>query len=355
MDLTIDLEGRLVVVVGGRDSTRRVVARYQGAGAIVVLEAAGQACARLGQVAAGTATAADHPDLVVWVDGSPALRSVIAEHAARSRVWFVTEAGVAPMPHGRVTLIGGGPGDTDLMTVAGRDALGNADVVLYDRLAPRETMDRWAPGAELIDVGKTPGHHAVPQREIEAIMVERALRGLHVVRLKGGDPFVFGRGGEEVIAARRAGIPITVIPGITSAISVPAAAGIPVTHREVSRAFTVISGHVPFTEDELSHLVGLGGTVVILMGVNTLPHTVAGLQRHGMSVDMPLAIIERGYSIDQRTTISSVGGVTALLATVAPRSPAVIVIGEVVRVASWDDVGSSDTVSFVRSVANLAT
>ncbi|MGO4276887.1 uroporphyrinogen-III C-methyltransferase, partial [Paenibacillus sp. TAF58] len=132
-----------------------------------------------------------------------------------------------------MTLVGGGPGDADLMTVAGRDALANADVVLHDRLGPRDDLHLLAPAARLIDVGKTPGHHAVPQREIERLLLDNALDGHHVVRLKGGDPFVFGRGGEEVIACRSAGIPVTVIPGVTSAIAVPGAAGIPVTHREI--------------------------------------------------------------------------------------------------------------------------
>ncbi|PRY65014.1 uroporphyrin-III C-methyltransferase [Glaciihabitans tibetensis] len=352
MDVSLDLSGRHALVVGTARAARRIVARYRAGGAVVVLVSAGDACARLGRVAAGTD--ATPPALVVWVDGRQALREVLAEHASRLRIWFVTEQGAPELPRGQVTLVGGGPGDTDLMTVAGRRALAEADVVLFDRLAPQELMAQWAPGAEFIDVGKTPGHHAVPQGEIESLMVDHALRGNRVVRLKGGDPFVFGRGGEEVLACRRAGVPVTVVPGVTSAISVPAAAGIPVTHRDVSRAFTVISGHTPFTEEELAHLVGLGGTIVVLMGVNTLPHLAAGLQRHGMATDMPLAIIERGYSIAQRTTVTSVGGVTPLLATVAPRSPAVIVIGEVVRVAAWDDGRNAESHDLVRTIADLA-
>jgi uroporphyrin-III C-methyltransferase len=161
-------------------------------------------------------------------------------------------------------------------------------------------------------------------------MIEKALLGMRVVRLKGGDPFVFGRGGEEVLACRRAGVPVEVIPGITSAISVPGEAGIPVTQREVSRAFTVISGHVPLSESELAHAVGLGGTLVILMGVATLPHLSAGLRRHGMRPDMPLAIIERGFSPDRRTTVTTLGEVVLAAGAARVQSPAVIVIGEVV-------------------------
>ncbi|WP_431219975.1 uroporphyrinogen-III C-methyltransferase [Leifsonia xyli] len=172
---------------------------------------------------------------------------------------------------GTVTLVGGGPGDPDLLTVAAVRALEAADVVLYDRLAPHDTLAGLAPRAELIDVGKRPGHHPIPQEEIERLLVAHALAGSAVVRLKGGDPFVFGRGGEETEACRRAGVPVRVVPGVTSAIAVPAAAGIPVTHRNISRLFTVVSGHAPLSPAELEHLAGLGGTIVILMGVTNLP------------------------------------------------------------------------------------
>jgi uroporphyrin-III C-methyltransferase len=213
--------------------------------------------------------------------------------------------------------------------------------VLHDRLGPRQDLHRLAPAAELIDVGKTPGHHAVPQHEIERIMIEKALLGMRVVRLKGGDPFVFGRGGEEVLACRRAGVPVEVIPGITSAISVPGEAGIPVTHREVSRAFTVISGHVPLSESELANAVGLGGTLVILMGVATLPHLSAGLRRHGMRPDMPLAIIERGFSPDRRTTVTTLGEVVVAASAAGVQSPAVIVVGEVVMATEVAELAAS--------------
>jgi uroporphyrin-III C-methyltransferase len=241
------------------------------------------------------------------------------------------ERGVA-----RVTLVGAGPGDPDLMTVGALKALASADVVLYDRLAPRAQLAEWAPDALLIDVGKTPGHHAVPQERINALLVEHALAGRAAVRLKGGDPFVFGRGGEEAAACRDAGIEVRIVPGVTSAVSVPASVGIPVTHREVSRAFTVISGHVPLGDAELGALVALGGTIVVLMGVGTLPQLGAGLLRHGMSAGMPLAIVERGFRPDRRTTVTELGELVRILGEVAPRSPAVIVIGEVVRQASVD-------------------
>jgi uroporphyrin-III C-methyltransferase len=333
--IPLDVQGRRVVVVGGPAATRRITASLAADGADVELVADHAAGAALDAALDRELPDRALPDLVLWVEGDPVRRAAVAEACRAERVWFQALEGTAPTPLGHVTLVGGGPGDPALMTVGARTALAEADVVLHDRLGPTDDLAAFAPGAELIDVGKTPGHHAVPQRRIEELLVEHASRGLRVVRLKGGDPFVFGRGGEEVIACRAAGVPVTVVPGVTSAIAVPAAAGIPVTHREVSRAFTVVSGHVPFSEDELSHLVGLGGTLVVLMGVGTLPHLVAGLQRHGMRADMPLAIVERGYAIDQRTTVTTVSGVAGLLGTVAPRSPAVIVVGEVVRVPGW--------------------
>ncbi|CAN5354720.1 uroporphyrinogen-III C-methyltransferase [soil metagenome] len=366
LPVSLSLAGRLVVVVGHWHGTRRVRARYDAAGAVVELVTAGQARVLLAAAeyaaSSGVARGRDSatpaptlPDLLVWVEGRESQRADLAAAAARLRVWMTVENPAPVTPRGHVTLVGAGPGDTDLMTIAGRLALTEADVVLYDRLAPTGALRQWAPGAELIDVGKLPGHHSVPQREIESLLVERALRGLHVVRLKGGDPFVFGRGGEEVLACRNAQVPVTVVPGVTSAISVPAAAGIPVTHREISRAFTVISGHTPFSEDELRHLAGLGSTIVVLMGVGTLVQLVSGLRRNGMTASMPLAIVERGYSIHQRTTISSLGEVTGILGALALRSPAVIVIGEVVRVASGDRVGASEADDIIRTVAHLAT
>ena len=241
-------------------------------------------------------------------------------------------------PTGRVTLVGGGPGPVELLTLAAVRALDRADVVLFDRLAPHDDLASLAPHAELIDVGKRPGHHAVGQESIEALMVRRALEGDEVVRLKGGDPFVLGRGGEEVLACRAAGVEVRVVPGITSAVSVPAAAGIPVTHRDVSRLFTVVSGHAPLSEDELRHLAGLGGTVVVLMGVANLPSIAAGLQRHGLGAGTPVALIERGWSQQQRTVVTDLGSARRTAREADVRSPAVIVIGEVVRLAS--DAGS---------------
>ncbi|WP_233437733.1 uroporphyrinogen-III C-methyltransferase [Agromyces laixinhei] len=243
---------------------------------------------------------------------------------------------------GLVTLVGGGPGREDLLTLAAARALARADVVLYDRLAPHERLQELAPGAELVDVGKRPGHHAVPQQEIEALMVEHAHAGRRVVRLKGGDPYVLGRGGEELLACHAAGVHVEVIPGVTSAVAVPGAAGIPLTHRGISHLFTVVSGHTPLSENELEHLSGLGGTIVVLMGVNSLPALTAGLARHGMSAQMPVAIIERGFTADQRTTIGDLADIVTAAGRARVASPAVVVIGEVVRLAHDGEAGATE-------------
>ena len=238
---------------------------------------------------------------------------------------------------GSVVLVGGGPGSEGLLTVSAVEALAGADVVFFDRLAPHENLATLAPRAELINVGKRPGHHAIGQREIETAMIERARGGARVVRLKGGDPYVFGRGSEEVIACRAAGIPVSVISGVTSAVSVPASVGIPLTHRGLSHLFTVVSGHAPLTDTELESLAKLGGTIVVLMGIGTLPQLIQGLQRWGASAELPVAIIENGFSDSQKTTISSLGATLWDAARAGVNSPAVIVIGEVVRLAHDGD------------------
>jgi uroporphyrin-III C-methyltransferase len=248
------------------------------------------------------------------------------------------------MSLGRVILVGGGPGREDLLTLAAVSALKSADVVLFDRLAPHKHLAEMAPQAVLIDVGKTPGHHPIPQIEIERLMVAHAKQGSCVVRLKGGDPFVFGRGGEEVAACRTAGIDVQVIPGVTSAVAVPSAAGIPITQRDVSRIFTVVSGHAPLSENELRGLAGLAGTIVVLMGVSNMPQITQGLVRHGMPANTPMAVIERGYANDQRTLISTLGSIVYDAANAAVTSPAVIVIGEVVALANSEGAGAAQLI-----------
>ncbi|GAA5168687.1 MULTISPECIES: uroporphyrinogen-III C-methyltransferase [Ornithinimicrobium] len=334
MRVDLDLAGRTVLVVGGPAATRRVRAGVEAAGGTALVLPASEAVTLLRPSAEPPAGPA--ADLVVWVEGPERDRELVRSSARSARVPVTTAPPAGD--RGRVTLVGGGPGHADLLTVAGRDALAAADVVLYDRLGPHDRLAELAPGAELVDVGKTPGHHAVPQREIERLLVGHALAGAHVVRLKGGDPFVFGRGSEEVAACRAAGVDVHVIPGVTSAVAVPGAAGIPVTHRGLSRSFTVVSGHVPFDEEEYAHLRGVGGTLVVLMGVNTLTQVAAGLVRAGMDAAMPLAVVERGFLPGQRTRITTVGAVCSRGGPPGVSSPAVVVVGEVVRLAGPDGV-----------------
>ena len=321
MQLSIDLTGREVLVTGSDSAARQAVRRYRAAGAVVSRLSSPDGGAHDGPLP-------ERPFLVAAVDdGQPGWAGLL-ERCRATGIPVAAEPAAGPAGH--VTLVGGGPGTTELLTLAAVTALRDADVVFYDRLAPHQEL----PGlttAELVDVGKRPGHHPVSQAGIEALMVEAAQAGKNVVRLKGGDPYVFGRGGEEVAACVKAGLPVRVISGVTSAISVPAAAGIPVTHREVSHLFTVVSGHAPLTEQEHTHLAGLGGTIVVLMGIGTLHHLAAGLRRAGMRADMPMAVVERGYRPGQRTTIAELGSITTAAAGCS--NPAVLVIGEVVRVA----------------------
>ena len=321
MQLSIDLTGREVLVTGSDHAARQAVRRYEAAGAVVYRLSTPQGAGHDGPLP-------ERPFLVAAVDdGQPGWEALL-ERCRATGIPVATEPAAGPAGH--VTLVGGGPGTTELLTVAAMKALRDADVVFYDRLAPYQELPSMT-SAELVDVGKKPGHHKVGQSDIEKLMVASALEGNNVVRLKGGDPYVFGRGGEEVAACVAAGVKVRVISGVTSAISVPAAAGIPVTHREVSHMFTVVSGHAPLTEKEHKHLAGLGGTIVVLMGIGTLHQLAAGLRKAGMRPDMPMAVVERGYRPGQRTTIADLGTITSAAASCS--NPAVLVIGEVVRVA----------------------
>jgi len=227
---------------------------------------------------------------------------------------------------GSVTLIGGGPGDAGLITVRGMELLCAAEVVVADRLGPRSLLDDLAADVTVIDVGKNPGHHPVPQSEINRIIVEHARAGRRVVRLKGGDPFVFGRGIEEVQACRAADIPVEVVPGVTSAISVPAAVGIPVTSRGVANGFSVLTGH-----ENLDAVPGGGNhTVILLMAVGGLAASAAALVAGDRTGDTPVAIIEDGFGPRQRVTTGTLDTIAGVAALAGVRSPAVIVVGNVV-------------------------
>ncbi len=236
-----------------------------------------------------------------------------------------------------VVLVGGGPGDPELVTVAARRALSEADVVVADRLAPRELLDELAPDVELIDVAKLPRGRSATQEEINRVIVDRALAGKRVVRFKGGDSFVYGRGYEEALACEAAGVPWTVIPGLTSAISVPAVAGIPVTHRGVAHEFTVISGHLPPGHAdslvEWDAVARLRGTVVLLMAVQNLPAIADRLVGGGRPPATPVAIVSEGTMPGERTLISTLATVADDMRREDVRPPAIVVIGEVVSVA----------------------
>jgi uroporphyrin-III C-methyltransferase/precorrin-2 dehydrogenase/sirohydrochlorin ferrochelatase len=240
-------------------------------------------------------------------------------------------------PRGSVTLVGGGPGDPELITVRGRRAVAAADVVVVDRLAPRELLDDLPDGVEVIDCGKSSHRHNLTQDEINSVLVERARAGKRVVRLKGGDPFVFGRGGEEFLACVAAGVAVTVIPGISSALAAPAAAAIPLTHRGVATDFTVVSGHLdpgrPTDQGvDWPGLASGGGTLVLLMAMDRLALIAAELIAHGRAPDAPAAVICRATLPDQRVVRAHLGDIADAAERAGVGAPAVVVIGEVVNI-----------------------
>lgn len=394
--LHLDLQGRRAVVVGGGPVAARRVQGLLEAGAdvlvvapqacqdVVDLDEAGRLSWRRGRFCASDL---DGAWLVHTATGVPRTDDAVAAEAAARRVWCVRAddhtrsrawtpavvrhddvvvsvtaggdpkraaavrdgvrlgltSGALPLRRrrpstglGRVTLVGGGPGDASLITLAGRRALAEADVVVVDRLAPRDLLAELDADVEVVDVGKSPDHHPVPQREIERVLVDRSLRGLRVVRLKGGDGYVFGRGGEELAACRAAGVPVDVVPGVTSALAVPAAAGIPVTHRGVSRSVTVMTGHDALGEDELLDLAAQtrrGGTLVVLMGVSRLGELAHGLVEHGADPQLPVAVVERGCTPQQRTTTATLADAAAVARRRGVQAPAVLVIGAVAAMA----------------------
>ena len=257
--------------------------------------------------------------------------------AVRDALGWALDSGQIPLRRrrsgpGRVTLVGGGPGPADLLTLRARRVLAEADVVVVDRLAPREVLDELEPDVLVLEVGKSAGHHGTPQSDINQLLIDHARAGAHVVRLKGGDPFVFGRGGEEVAACRAADVAVSVIPGVSSAFAVPLAAGIPVTHRGIARSVTVLTGHDQDgpVQADWSALVRLGGTLVVLMGVDALTAISTALLGAGMSADTPVAIVQDGASPRQRVVTGRLDTIVQVAAQEQIRPPAVIVVGAVV-------------------------
>jgi len=235
---------------------------------------------------------------------------------------------------GRVILVGAGPGDPELITVRGARALSEADVVVFDRLAAPALLDVAPPTAERVYVGKEPGRSATPQREIERILVDRALAGATVVRLKGGDPFVFGRGGEEAAACAEAGVACEVVPGVSAAVAAPAAAGIPVTHRGVARSFAVVTGSTAHDDEvDLSKVAG-ADTVVVLMAAGRLAQTCAELIAAGRPSDEPAAIVQWAWTPEQRSVVGTLTDLPMLAEAASIGPPATLVVGAVVPCSS---------------------
>ncbi len=250
------------------------------------------------------------------------------------------------MKTGTVYLVGAGPGDPDLITRKGARLLRQADVVVYDRLIPFELLEEARPDAELINAGKQPTRHRLAQADINVLLIERALGGKDVVRLKGGDPFIFGRGGEEALACREFGIPFEVAPGVSSAFAVPAYAGIPLTQRGISSAFTVIAGYEDPTKAGSSinyeAVAKLGGTIVILMGVKNLSAITQRLIENGLNASTSAAVIEWGATRHQRTFVGTAEHIAAIARRRDIMPPAITVIGEAVRLreagVAWFDL-----------------
>ena len=260
---------------------------------------------------------------------SATIRSAI--HEALQQGLIAAEApGVV---HGGVALVGGGPGDAELITVRGRRLLAHADVVVADRLAPQELLAELSPDVEVIDAAKIPYGRAMAQDAINDVLIDRARAGKFVVRLKGGDPFVFARGYEEIIACADAGIPVTVVPGVTSAIAVPALAGVPVTHRAVNHEFVVVSGHVaPDHPESLVNwdaLAAMTGTIVLLMAVERIELFAEVLMKGGRPADTPVLVVQHGTMSSQRTLRATLADAPERIRSDGIRPPAIIVIGAV--------------------------
>lgn len=391
----LDLTGRRVVVVGAGAVAQRRLPRLLAAGADVLLVApeatpAVEAMATAGELRWEIRGYADGDLKGAWYalacSSDPAVNAAVAAEAQRRRVFCVRaddatggsavtaatgehdglligvlagrrprrSAAVrdalvdalrtglvddAPDAEDNVTtpgvaLIGAGPGDPDLITVRGRRLLARADVVLADRLAPRELLDELGAHVTVIDAAKVPYGRAMSQDLINAQLIDHAKAGRFVVRLKGGDPYVFGRGFEEVLACAAAGVPVTVVPGVTSAISVPAAAGIPVTHRGLTHEFVVVSGHVapddPTSLVDWSALGRLRGTLVLLMAVERIGVFAETLVVHGRSPDTPVAIIANGTLRGQRVVRCALREAAHCVSAAGIRPPAIVVIGPVV-------------------------
>ncbi|MGD9988414.1 uroporphyrinogen-III C-methyltransferase [Pseudonocardia sp.] len=386
----LDLAGRRVVVVGGGQVAQRRLPRLIASGAVIEVVSPQVTPAVEGMVSAGEITWTARG----WVDGDldgawyavactddAAVNVAVGAEAERRRVFCVRaddgSAGSAVTPasgdhdgmtigvlaggvHRRsaavrtalvealqagvvddvaepvaagVALVGGGPGDPELITVRGRRLLARADVVVADRLGPRDLLDDLAPHVEVVDASKIPYGRAMAQQKINELLIEHARAGKFVVRLKGGDPFVYGRGFEEVQACTAAGVPVTVVPGITSAFAAPAVAGVPVSHRGVAHEIVVVSGHVaPDDPRSLTDWAALGrmrGTVVLMMAVERIGLFADALVVHGRPADTPVAVVQDGTTRIQRSLRTTLRDVAADVRDQEISPPAIVVVGPV--------------------------
>lgn len=300
-------------------------------------------CVRADSAREGTAVTPasfDHDGLLVGVLAggehrrSAAIRSAIREAFQRGLI----NPDTSDVMRGGVALVGGGPGDPELITVRGRRLLARADVVVADRLAPPELLAELGPHVEVIDAAKIPYGRAMAQDAINDVLIERARTGQFVVRLKGGDPFVFARGYEEVLACAEAGIPVTVVPGVTSAISVPAMAGVPVTHRGVNHEFVVVSGHLapdhPESLVNWNALAQLSGTLVLLMAVERIELFANALIKGGRPAETPVLVVQHGTTAAERIVHTTLADAPGRIRGDAIRPPAIIVIGPVAAFAA---------------------
>ncbi|WP_157252671.1 uroporphyrinogen-III C-methyltransferase [Nonomuraea typhae] len=404
--LGLRLSGRRVLVVGGGRVAQRRVPALLEAGAAVTVVSTSVTPALDDLIAAGRITWHARPYQVGDCDGAwlvqactddRAVNTAVAAEAEAKRIWCVRaddkDASAAWTPaSGRVdeisvavtaggdprraagirdavigalrdgtvdarrnrakpvgvALVGGGPGDPGLITVRGRQLLAQADVVVADRLAPRALLDELAPDVELIDAAKVPYGRSLAQEAINDVLIDRARQGRFVVRLKGGDPFVFGRGGEEMLACAQAGIPVLVVPGITSPVAVPAAAGVPVTHRGVSQEFHVISVHVapddPRSTVDWPGMARSQGTLVLMMAVERLAKVAETLVRDGRSADTPVMVVQDGTLPTQRAVTATLATVADRVAAAGIRPPAIVIVGDVVKVGQEVEMVRSERV-----------
>ncbi|MBF0351268.1 MAG: uroporphyrinogen-III C-methyltransferase [SAR324 cluster bacterium] len=266
------------------------------------------------------------------------------------------------MKSGKVFLVGAGPGDPELLTLKALRLIRSAEVIVYDRLVGEEILEFVSPDKEMIFVGKTSGRHTLPQESINQVLIEKAQEGKQVVRLKGGDPFIFGRGGEEALACKNAGIPFEIIPGITAANAVAAYAGIPLTHRGISQCLTLITGHIQQGEQlpdlNWSQFTSPNQTLVFYMALSTLPQIVERLTGHGLSPQTPIAVIENGTLDRQRTVVATLDLISHEVERAHVQSPCLIVVGQVVALREelqwFEQLSEADMVSVASGMSTLA-